>query len=341
MIKVNGVYRDDVVRSAVATGVCDYRFAINMLVPLIDRFEEQRKLQSKKFYERLRRDIVQGCVMPPITLAFVNENQSEVAEPRAFEEYINAHIDQGYILDGLQRLNTLRRAESEAGFSADRPMLCNILIAERYDFLLYRMITINNGQRPMTARHQIEMLTGGVINDSAFEMKIVSEKETEGRKFRGAFRKSDISEAYIAFLSDSLHNQNSRIIESKLDEILVGKVMDSDIAHTDYSFRDVLFEIDRLQTDEINKEWLRNLNNLIGFAVAARSSLENIRNCDIGEFRGAIENFDEAFEAIDVSKVNVGKIRRDLSCHYLKMEGFWKMEYDELLSVFAEHTMLD
>lgn len=215
---------DKVIKSAFVTGVADYNFALEHIYPLLDRFGEQRKAQNKKFYERLRADIVTGCVMPPITLAFVDAANSHATEVELIESFINDNISEGYILDGMQRMLTLRDASALAGFSGDRPLYVNVIVAERYDLLLYRMITLNNGQKPMTARHQIEMLTKGAIDISNVDFPIVREKQTEGKKITNAFRMSDIAEAYTAYLSDSLHNQNTKIIESKLDEILVGNV---------------------------------------------------------------------------------------------------------------------
>ena len=66
--------KDGVIDSVVATGKTTYRYAIDSLYPLIDRFSAQRKTQDKKFYARLERDILDKCLMPPLTIAFVEPN---------------------------------------------------------------------------------------------------------------------------------------------------------------------------------------------------------------------------------------------------------------------------
>lgn len=71
MINIFDIDQDKVIKSVVAIGRTNYEFALSALVPLLDRFGEQRKLQSRRFYDRLRADIVTGCIMPPVTLAFV------------------------------------------------------------------------------------------------------------------------------------------------------------------------------------------------------------------------------------------------------------------------------
>jgi len=74
MIEIFSTDKDEVIRSLVATGRVKYEFALENLLPLLDRFGEQRKKQSRSFYTRLKADIITGCIMPPITLAFVNDN---------------------------------------------------------------------------------------------------------------------------------------------------------------------------------------------------------------------------------------------------------------------------
>lgn len=342
MIKIFSSARDNVIRSSVATAMADYDYALTSLFPLLDRFGEQRKTQNKKFYARLRTDIVGGCIMPPITLAFVSKRYSLEQNTKSIEEFVNDKIADGYILDGMQRLNTLHDASSDRKFDRSRPIYINIIIAERYDLLLYRMITLNNGQKPMTARHQVEMLTKGVIDLSELSIQVVTEKETEGTKIHGAFRKSDIVEAYTAFLTDSVNNQNSKIIESKLDEIIVGKVMESNISDSNVSFSDILQEIDRISSSQPSKEWLRQVNNLIGFTVGAKTSLSTISNINTKGIETLIQTFEEAFETINKSKVNVGKFRRELSAYFFaNVEDFVGADVSEVEAAFFEQTMVE
>lgn len=256
------------------------------------------------------------------------------------EEYINGNIEDGYILDGMQRLNTLHEASQNEGFRETRPLHVNIIISEKYDLLLYRMITLNNGQKPMTARHQIEMLTKGAIDLSNFGIPVVTEKETEGTKFPGAFRMSDIVEAYTAYLTNNVNNQNKRIIEAKLDEILVGRVMDSDITEARVSFADILGEVERASVTLAAKNFFRQANNLIGFTVGARSSMDAIRLLSPNDFSEQVDKFERAFDAINPSKVNVGKFRRELASFFFEnIEDFRNKDVSEIEIEFFEKTM--
>ncbi|MDT8873507.1 hypothetical protein RAA17_26215 [Komagataeibacter rhaeticus] len=236
--------------------------------------------------------------------------------------FINNHIGEGYILDGMQRLNTLMSAKEDDAFDGNRPIYMNVVIAAKYDLLLYRMITLNNGQKPMTIRHQVEMLTGNLIKKlvascSLRNMIILSEKDNESNSSRGAFKMSDIAAAYLSFLTGSAHNQNSRFIEEKLDEILVGKVMASGAIDAPVSFEEIITEVDRLSEVQEARDWLRNENNLIGFTLSAKSNLDKIQLLSPDNFSSAIRIFEAAFLAINPSKVNVGKFRRDLSHEFV------------------------
>lgn len=340
MIEIFSIDKDEVIGSIVSIGKTDYEFALNRLHPLLNRFGEQRKLQAKSFYSRLKADILSGCIMPPITLAFVNTQILANLNLDDIKAFINEHIEDGYILDGMQRLNTLKDAAGDIDFDSHRPIHVNVIIAEKYDLLLYRMITLNNGQKPMTARHQIEMLTAGAIDLSTVNFPILTEKETELTNIKGAFKKSDIVEAYIAYLTDNVNNQNKKIIESKLNEILVGRVMESDLSKEEVSFSDILKEVGRLNQDLNSSKWLRLGNNLIGFTVGAKKSINELKNINLNDFAEIIEKFEQSFEAINPSKVNVGKIRRELSAFYISQIGtFRNASLSEVESAFFDKTM--
>ena len=342
MIEVFSCHRDEVIRSTVSIGISTYAYALKNFIPLLDRFEEQRKKQSKSFYNRLRKDIISGCIMPPITIAFVLKKNLDLSSPKKIEEFVNQNISDGYILDGLQRLNTLEDASSEDGFDSSRPLYINFIIAETYDLLLYRMITLNNGQKPMTARHQIEMLTKGAIDLSGLNVPVATEKETEGTRISAAFRKSDVVEAYTAYLTNSVNNQNSKIIEAKLDEIIVGKVMDSDLSTEAHSFSDILGLIEKFYPSAAARDWLRQPNNLIGFTVGAKKSFDVIESWTTEDFDEYITKFEECFKTINTSKVNVGRYRRELSAFFIESaEDFFDKNVSDFEEAIFEKTSND
>ncbi|MEN3176413.1 hypothetical protein ABDK75_10485 [Gluconobacter sp. OJA] len=342
MIQLFNSSRDEVIKSSVSQGATEYRYALKNLLPLLDKFSEQRKVQRRKFYERLQKDILKGCLMPPITLAFVDKRYASITDQIQIQEFVSRNISEGYVLDGMQRLTTLKEAESDEKFNPERPLYLNVIIAERYDLLLYRMITLNNGQKPMTARHQIEMLTKGLIDTGNLSIEIVSEKETEAAKFPGSFKRADIAAAYTAFLTNSVNNENSRIIESKLDEILVGKVMEANLEDSDVNFDQILSLIDKFSSNEKSKNWLRLANNLIGFSVGVKKGFSYIDKMSAEDFERASSLFDDAFSAMNSSKINVGKFRRELSkLFFEKIEQYYDLDVEDLQNVFLEATLVD
>ena len=174
------------INSTVFTGQTTYGFAVDTIYPLINRFSAQRKLQKQTFYDRLRQDLLKGCLMPPITLALVElEHQEFDSNIILAEKYANAKIDKGYVLDGMQRLNTLNSIKDNDDFNREKTLFINLIVSSNKDMLLYRMITLNNGQKPMTPRHQIEVLTEELFNFEKLDIEVQSEKDRGEKIKRG------------------------------------------------------------------------------------------------------------------------------------------------------------
>ena len=329
---------DGVINSVVATGKTTYEFAIENLFPLVDRFSAQRKIQDKKFYARLERDILDRCLMPSITIAFVESN-FEARSDGAMAQYILDNIESGYILDGIQRLNTLKRASTDGRFDGSLSLYINVIVSPTEDKLLYRMITLNNGQKPMTPRHQIEILTQELFDFSGLNIKIQTEKERDKNVIKGSFDLGDVSKAYLAFLTGAVNNDNNKIISEKMDQIIVGRIMDKQPTDGDIEFKNVIREVDRLCENAVVNKWLKIGNNLIGFSVGIKSSYQGIVGVSADEFSNAIELFESAFKAINPSKVNLGKFRRELSYKFIEnFEPYSTFDEMELIEQFMELT---
>ncbi|EOY2076666.1 hypothetical protein ACP1UU_004453 [Vibrio alginolyticus] len=318
--------KDGVIDSVVATGKTTYRYAIENLYPLIDRFSAQRKTQDKKFYARLERDILDKCLMPPLTIAFVEPNFDKKEEAE-IAKYIEENINLGYVLDGIQRLSTLNRAKDDKRFDDSQPLYLNVIISPSEDKLLYRMITLNNGQKPMTPRHQIEILTQELFDFSDVNIDVQTEKERGKTIVKGSFDLGDLSKAYLAFLTGSVNNDNNKIIGEKMDQIIVGRIMDKQPTEEDIDFKQVIKQIEKLSENDSTKKWLKVGNNLIGFSVGIKASFDYIANITPDEFAASIDLFETAFKSINPSKVNLGKFRRELSKNFIEN--------------YAEHSSFD
>lgn len=320
MIVIDNIAFDEVVRSIFLTARTDYRYALSNLVPLIDRLHIQRKALPSKFYNNLERDILRGCIMPPLTLSFIHTFNNNNIDVDMATTFVNNSIEEGFVLDGIQRLNTLKRAHAENPDALDegRPLYLNILICDSADKLLYRMITLNNGQRPMTARHQIEILMDNLYDFSALDITIVSEKEQGKNPLRGSFAKADMLKAYLAYISSSVNIDNQKIIESKMDELLISKVIDAHLSERTNEFSDVVRLIARLSQDEDIYRWFRAINNLIGFCAGISDSYNDLRNEPTERFRRSIDMFETAMGYFNISKVKLGVVRRRAAEYFIR-----------------------
>ncbi|PZT29627.1 hypothetical protein A7X93_14995 [Stenotrophomonas maltophilia] len=309
--------KDEVVEGFVVSAVCEYRFALDHLAPLIGRLNIQRDTLKTKFYARLEKDIVKGCVMPPITVALIHEFPGDADKQHVFD-YIISNVDQGFVLDGIQRLNTLAKASLDDGFDPKRPLHVNFVIASSRDKLLYRMITLNNGQRPMSARHQIEVLADAFFDFDGVDLKLVAEKGKSRVRAPDSFKKSDFVKGYIAYLGETVNVDNQKIIEEKMDELIASRIIESDIPSRRIEFADVVGIVNRMSEDEYLRDWIRVQNNFIGFCVGSKSSIDVLASCPNPEMRPAIEGFESAFSSVNVSKVNLGKVRRECVSKFIE-----------------------
>lgn len=306
---------DKVVKSIFCSGKTSYEYAINSFHPQIDKYYAQRKKMDEKFYDKLQRDITTGCIMPPVTVAIIvpdlkdvqNKTQEEIAN------FLQKNKEKVYILDGIQRLNTLNRAYNKE--IKDYKLYFNLLIGEKEDRLLYRMITLNNGQKPMSARHQIEVLANNIFQFEDISLSVQSEKDRSKKTIRGAFNKDDIIKAYIAFMSESVNIDNQKIIESKMDELIAEKIIESTVTQSEIQFTDVIEKIENLISIDSTLKWFKQTNNLIGFCAAIGKSYKTVFAASPEEFSEMIDKFENAFQSFDISKIKLGHLRR-LSVNY-------------------------
>ena len=223
---------------------------------LINKTEFQRRLQDEKFYKKLERDIELGCVMPPITVAFVMRDEEFPQSIEDCKHYVEANINNAFVLDGIQRLNTLDRLQDSLILDKSKKVYINFIFCDSTDKLLYRMITLNNGQRPMTPRHQVEAMLSSFDYFSKFGIKCRIEKDSVRSKSSNKFfNKADLIQAYLAFMANSPLVDNKKIIQEKMDELIVGKIMSANEVESE-QFAIVLQAISKFQDNEIAFKWL-------------------------------------------------------------------------------------
>lgn len=310
--------KDEVLGAVYLVGKTDYQFSIERLYPLIQSLDIQRDVQNPSFYLRLRNDLKLGCVVPPITIAFI----TEVPLSSVDSEFINSNIGSGFILDGIQRLNAIRQAFDEVEGDQEktkylrRTLHLNIIVSPSMDRLLYRMITLNNGQKPMSPRHQIDILSKTIFDFDSLTLKNQSHKDRQRATNKLAVHRSDVVKGYIAYLSNTSAIDNKLIIEEKMDSLIAERIIESDMSKEKYEFMDVLHWVaNTCQLKEVNK-WFVVGNNFIGFCVAARNNFEYIRQVSPEDFELQIDRFESVFANFDKRKIRVGDYRRKMVADY-------------------------
>lgn len=333
------VDRDNVIKAIFITGRLTYDYAIKNLIGLIDKLDIQRKFQNESFYKRLEIDFQEGCITPAITLAFIDSiDLNNIPTLPELLEKITLNISHAFVLDGIQRLNTLKRVNEKVNNTLDkeRYLYINVIICPERDNLLYRMVTLNNGQKPMTARHQIEILAESIYDFTKYSFDIFTEKENKSKKLKG-YKKADILNAYISFLSNSTGLDNKKIIEEKLDELVARSIIESKIIDESVDFSKVLQLIERMTSSDILYTWLKNGNNMIGFCVGLRTAFAEVESISNERLENGINTFEKAFKNINVSTIKLSRERRRLSSYYIqKIADLIEKDSDELTLILAD-----
>lgn len=158
-----------------------------------NELQRKRVKTSKTVYSLLKNDLQRGCIIPPIVLAIEGEGvvDTEIEDDEKIAQlllkYINEHKEAVLILDGLQRTYTLldaltemekKSAEEKEAFLGYKLRL-EIYVEINKFGVLYRMLTLNTGQTPMSARHQLEMLYGSMLDTEVDGVRLVT--DTEGK----------------------------------------------------------------------------------------------------------------------------------------------------------------
>jgi len=191
----------------------------------------------------------------------------------------------------------------------------------------------------MSARHQIEILTNNLFDFSESSIPIITEREKKKTKLVVAFDKDTLIKGYLAFLSNSTNIENKKIIESKLDELIADKILDSEITDDGLEFSNIIALINKYPIDSAIYRWLKNGNNFIGFCVGIRNSINEITALSTEEISQYIVVYEKAFSSFSYSQIKVGKYRRNLGAYFIK--NITRMKNMDELDLIDELSQLD
>ncbi|EJS02222.1 hypothetical protein [Bacillus cereus] len=173
--------------------------------------QRKRVKSSNTVYSLLRSDLKSGCLMPPMVLALSNGRDIEYSnlDNDQIINYILGNKDKLIILDGLQRTHTLKDVKLEyinyGDYTGLENYYGNKLRIELYlgisKFgILYRMLTLNTGQTPMSIRHQIEMLYKDYMVNDIEGITLLSEVDESGDSVVGTYSFKSMIEGFNSYL---------------------------------------------------------------------------------------------------------------------------------------------
>ena len=199
--------------------------------------QRKRVKTSKTVYSLLKTDLQQGCVMPPLVLAIAQSDQFSDTDNHeklgnAILAFILEHPQNVLILDGLQRTFTLMDADSEMKQKGDEEynefldykLRLEIYLNINKFGVLYRMLTLNTGQTPMSARHQLEMLYSDMLNTEIEGLRLISDTDGSADPTNNEFLFKNAVEGFHSYM-----NRNELPIDRQ--ELLENIKMLENMAH--------------------------------------------------------------------------------------------------------------
>lgn len=323
-----------------------------------DKFSIQRKRENHPGYQRMRNDIVSGALLPTITLAASPEvapTLKQMCLSGRMDDFIRRICIPGTmnILDGLQRTYILSDLAASGHQFIDRQTVhVEIRIEENIKHLIYRIIVLNAGQKPMTMRHQVEILFSAFKTSLEREiprLELFQENNPARRTRSRKYALERMATGYHAFLLRSPEVEKQNIVAQKISEDSVLSQDEGSLGDEFDNFKRYLNLFVRLDDelcrvyDGTNDEaptgavWLGSENVVNAFFAAVadfgstpgrRERVEAAINGLIGELQGFVPGSDpiglvkyqRIVSGFPVRKVNVGFATRRL-----------------LLSVFKEY----
>lgn len=199
-----------------------------------NEYQRKRVRSSMSIYSQLKEDLKYGCIIPPIVLAI---DSNDMPDGVLDQSNIKELLKKSLILDGLQRTYTIMDAYDELiqARQDTTSFLKGSLRAEVYGGinrfgLLYRMLTLNTGQTPMTLRHQIEILYSN-YDISIPDITLIKEVEGKSPRKIGEYRFQDIIDGFVSYLQSSyLPMTRSTVLETiKTLETISSENVDEDL----------------------------------------------------------------------------------------------------------------
>ncbi|MFR4098641.1 hypothetical protein [Barnesiella intestinihominis] len=294
-----------------------------------NEFQRKRVKNSSTVYALLKKDLRSNCTMPPIVLAIKAEKMNHLLNPYDVdEEQIKSLFkpENLIILDGLQRTYTILDLVDELKKENNIEVLNNVLdnsirieiyLGINKIGILYRMLTLNTGQTPMSIRHQIEMLYSDYAENSIGEVRLLKETDSKSVKRIGEYQFRDVIEGFNSYLDrDELGISRNELLENIQNlEKLALENGTSDL-FKDYilTYNDLIKKIDSFDIGwEVRKSEL-DINGVFGRSVLlifTKSQVLSGFGAAIGKLKDS--KVIDGFETIKHNVNNI-KLSSDINC---------------------------
>lgn len=294
-----------------------------------NEFQRKRVKNSSTVYALLKKDLRSNCTMPPIVLAIKAEKMNHLLNPYDVdEEQIKSLFkpENLIILDGLQRTYTILDLVDELKKENNIEVLNNVLdnsirievyLGINKIGILYRMLTLNTGQTPMSIRHQIEMLYSDYAENSIGEVRLLKETDSKSVKRIGEYQFRDVIEGFNSYLDrDELGISRNELLENIQNlEKLALENGTSDL-FKDYilTYNDLIKKIDSFDIGwEVRKSEL-DINGVFGRSVLlifTKSQVLSGFGAAIGKLKDS--KVIDGFETVKHNVNNI-KLSSDINC---------------------------
>ena len=192
---------------------------------------QRRIVKGFKPYERLRDDLKEGCLVPPVVIG-IREGKIKTPDSISDNNFIKSleqiNSKDVFIVDGLQRTNAIRSVKESLEGEAEEEFLLRPLRVEVWpditlSALIYRMILLNAGQKPMSLKHQLEVVNRPLCDSLQEKYKgrisIFREKDSSRRRSSGQYQFSVIAQAFQAFVQKKPQIDVRNQVVAELDQI--------------------------------------------------------------------------------------------------------------------------
>lgn len=307
-----------------------------------DEFEIQRKRVQHKAYGRMKEDIKAGTLLPTITLAvkkdFINDVNAALNGHLGLDEILQTP-GKVNILDGLQRTHILSDIKSEGHvFPSEQNVILEFWLEGDVKNLIYRIIVLNSGQKPMSMRHQIELLfstTKENLKEKIPGLDIITERDEARRTRPEKFPLERLALSYYSFITKSTEIDKENIIAQRLveDSVLEGGEQELGDKFDKYTiFLEMFTKLDREVHRIYSAEeftWFGSENFMISFfAAVADFSITEEREARVVAAINALhqklrfaapqtdllgyQSYKVAIQGVSSRKTNVGYATRKL-----------------------------